>query len=87
MKLREFNESKTMPFNNNYIYKSEHKQKSFKIFDININKYYNNIGFNKIINPKQMNQSNAFSLNINKKNINKNVNRVMSEKSFKKIKM
>ena len=71
MKLREFNESKTMPFNNNYVYKSEHKQKSF----------------NKIINSKQLNQSNAFSLNMNKKNINKSVNRVMSEKSFKKIKM
>ena len=66
MKFREFNESKTMPFNNNYIYKSDYKQKSF----------------NKIINTKQINQSNAFSLN--KKNINKNLNRITSEKNIKK---
>ena len=69
MKLRDFSGNKTMPFNNNYIYKSDYKQKSF----------------NKIINTKQINQSNAFSLN--KKNINKNLNRITSEKNIKKSKI
>ena len=70
MKLNDFSGNKTMPFNdNNYIYKSDCKQKSF----------------NKIINIKQINQRNVFSLN--KKNINKNLNRITSEKNIKKIKI
>ena len=50
MKLRDFNESKAKSLNNNYLFKSDYKQKTF----------------NKIINTKQMNQGNAFSLSVKK---------------------
>ena len=73
IKGREYNESKTMSFNSNYINKSENKQKAF----------------NKIINTKQQNgmivNSNEFKNvgNIDKKYVNNNFNRITSAKNNK----
>ena len=67
MKLRDFSETKTTSLNNNYLYKSDCKQKTF----------------NKILNTKQLNQGNGFSLSVNKKHMNKDLNKIISEKNIK----